>query len=297
MADDRRKTPRSESALQPLDGGYARSVAKLDDIVGVAADYSGAMGLPFAPLAAGAVKSWVRRDVNRNALRVVRDALLSKRLPPGDEKAMKAVYASLCYQLVDPGFRLAMSDLLERGDFGALERIREHLSSTLRIPEGGDRAQLVAFIVESLQLSVGRAQKDVQAAVDIATAVHAARVLARTAELLEAHRKDTVAASRKTRITHLMDAVLARHTVFGGREPQLRALDAFIAGDDQRYAFVTGVSGYGKTALLAALTRLLLNRGAAVVYHFISRLDGLAGESVAMSSLCRQLASLGAGDE
>ena len=84
-------------------------------------------------------------------------------------------------------------------------------------------------------------------------------------------------------------SLLERHEVFGGRDDELRALDAFIAGKST-YLYLSASSGMGKSALLANWVRRLESADQTVVYHFISRLDDMADEEFALLNLCEQLA-------
>jgi hypothetical protein len=81
------------------------------------------------------------------------------------------------------------------------------------------------------------------------------------------------------------DAFFREYALFGGRGEELAAIDAFIVEPQRPYLFVTGPSGYGKTALLAELAR----QGTAV-YHFLRPYSGLADENTLLLSLCQQLA-------
>src|SRR5258708_298413 len=97
------------------------------------------------------------------------------------------------------------------------------------------------------------------------------------------------AAELPVAVNPLLNNLLARHTPFGGREEELGILSAFVSQHSNGYLFVTGPSGFGKTALLANWVRALSQDNQAVCYHFISRLDRLADEESAMLNLCQQL--------
>ena len=83
--------------------------------------------------------------------------------------------------------------------------------------------------------------------------------------------------------------LFARHTLFAGRDREIRMLDAFVADRSSGYAFVTARSGFGKSALLSNWIRSLESRGQHVCYHFISRTDGVADQDTTLRSLCQQL--------
>jgi hypothetical protein len=89
----------------------------------------------------------------------------------------------------------------------------------------------------------------------------------------------------------LVEPLLKRHTLFGGRDAELKRLNDFLAKRPSGYQFVTGPSGYGKTALLANWVKALQHDDHPVVYHFISRVDNLADERSTLLNLCEQLAA------
>jgi len=87
-----------------------------------------------------------------------------------------------------------------------------------------------------------------------------------------------------------LNRLLDSHTLFGGREAELRRLSAFLEQRDSGYLFVTALSGYGKTALLANWVRIFGQNSCQVCYHFISRLYGkTAEEDFGLRNLCQQL--------
>lgn len=94
-----------------------------------------------------------------------------------------------------------------------------------------------------------------------------------------------IAASLKPRL----DDLLERHTLFGGREVELKRLNEFLAQRPSGYQFITGQSGFGKTALLVNWVKALQQGGQSLCYHFISRLDEVADEEFALRNLCQQL--------
>lgn len=63
-----------------------------------------------------------------------------------------------------------------------------------------------------------------------------------------------ITASAKDRLRPVLD----RHTPFGGRDAEIQRLYDLIAGSTSGYMFVTGRSGFGKTALLVNWLKLLL---------------------------------------
>lgn len=79
------------------------------------------------------------------------------------------------------------------------------------------------------------------------------------------------------------------HTVFGGRGRELDKLQSFLNQTQRPYHFVWGPSGFGKTALLANWVSRLQNQEKQVCFHFVNRLDGVAGEEIVLRNLCEQL--------
>ncbi|MGW6523971.1 AAA family ATPase [Streptomyces sp. NPDC054962] len=88
---------------------------------------------------------------------------------------------------------------------------------------------------------------------------------------------------------HLLDY----HTEkFAGRDGEVSAIRDHIDGHDRGYVFVDGLSGYGKTSLLAVLVR----QQPGYLYHFISQRYKTAGGAFdptrrddLLSNLCEQL--------
>ena len=80
------------------------------------------------------------------------------------------------------------------------------------------------------------------------------------------------------------DELLQDHALFGGRADAVAAIQQFIADPHGGYLFITGLSGYGKTALLAQWVR---RYGA--VYHFINQVYGTDDEDFFLRNLCQQL--------
>ncbi len=82
------------------------------------------------------------------------------------------------------------------------------------------------------------------------------------------------------------EGLLEYHAFFAGRREQMARIQEFLEDNTSNYLFVTGHSGYGKTALLAQWAR------PDVVYHFISpRVEGGDTEAAFLNSLCQQLAT------
>jgi tetratricopeptide (TPR) repeat protein len=86
-----------------------------------------------------------------------------------------------------------------------------------------------------------------------------------------------------------LDTLLNRHTLFGGRESELDLLDQFVGQGSKGYCFLTGRSGFGKTALLANWVQDPGQDSRHVCYHFINRIEGMAGEDTTLRNLCQQL--------
>jgi hypothetical protein len=78
------------------------------------------------------------------------------------------------------------------------------------------------------------------------------------------------------------------YSLFGGRTPLIEDIQRFLADPTKGYLFVTGPSGYGKTALLvhwAGQTGIELGAG-----YFINRAHGKANDEEAFAkTLCQQL--------
>ena len=83
-------------------------------------------------------------------------------------------------------------------------------------------------------------------------------------------------------------SLLERHRLFGGRQAQLDRLTALVDERRSGYTFVTGPSGFGKTALLANWV-MEAELGRRPAYHFISRVDGTADETFTLRNLCQQI--------
>lgn len=89
---------------------------------------------------------------------------------------------------------------------------------------------------------------------------------------------------------HHCDEVVRDHALFGGRRQELQTLIDFARSEDRGYLFVTGPLGYGKTALLVALTRALAHDKPAPVVHFLDRrYQKWLGWRPGLENLCRQL--------
>jgi 5-methylcytosine-specific restriction endonuclease McrA len=89
----------------------------------------------------------------------------------------------------------------------------------------------------------------------------------------------------------LLDPLLMRHSLFGGRDAELERLNQFLSQRVGGYLFITGESGFGKTALLANWVKALQKDDQPLAYHFISPYDGTADERSTLLNLCEQLAS------
>lgn len=88
-------------------------------------------------------------------------------------------------------------------------------------------------------------------------------------------------------------SIFKQHRIFGGRQDEIAQLDAFVAGKDSGYLFVTGDSRSGKTALLANwIERLQEREDLSVAYHFINRQQDIAGEKDFLRTLSQQLRTL-----
>lgn len=85
--------------------------------------------------------------------------------------------------------------------------------------------------------------------------------------------------------------------LFAGREEEMATIEAFLCRHEGRYIFVTGESGFGKTALLANLVAKV--RGpirlqeriepGPYLYHFLSYLRGTHRREDFLRNLCQQM--------
>ncbi|NIM12589.1 MAG: AAA family ATPase [Candidatus Aminicenantes bacterium] len=91
---------------------------------------------------------------------------------------------------------------------------------------------------------------------------------------------------------HFSDLISYHCSVFAGRNREISAIKNCISETTWSYIFIEGPSGFGKTALLAYLTKIFHNAS----YHFISQ--ALAGKSALfdpnseeffLANLCRQI--------
>lgn len=82
------------------------------------------------------------------------------------------------------------------------------------------------------------------------------------------------------------DGLLRDYALFGGRAEEFGTVNAFLAAPQGGYLFLTGLSGYGKTALLVQIAQ----QGEAA-YHFLNRTYGTADEDLFLRNLCQQLAA------
>lgn len=96
-----------------------------------------------------------------------------------------------------------------------------------------------------------------------------------------------IAPTLRTDLTTLMQ----RHPVFGGRQDELHALDAFVDQQPGGYFFVTGPAGFGKSSLLGHWIQQRSAQGQPVCYHFMNRSEDSAGERATLEDLCEQLAA------
>lgn len=84
--------------------------------------------------------------------------------------------------------------------------------------------------------------------------------------------------------------IFDRHTGFGGRRAELTALTDWLRWEQGGYHFVTAPSGYGKTALLVHLAKMLEEQDHTPVYHFVSQRDEpLSDADFTFRNLCQQL--------
>jgi len=82
------------------------------------------------------------------------------------------------------------------------------------------------------------------------------------------------------------DGLLHDYALFGGRAEEFETVNAFLADPQGGYLFLTGPSGYGKTALLVQIAQ----QGEAA-YDFLNRTYGTADEDLFLRNLCQQLAA------
>src|SRR5690242_8798788 len=95
--------------------------------------------------------------------------------------------------------------------------------------------------------------------------------------------RPTIRPTLRNQLAPLMD----RHDTFGGRKGELSDLIGWMEQRRSGYTFVTGPSGYGKTALLVHFVRSLQARGEDPVYHFVSQRDDMLSQAdFSFRSLC-----------
>ena len=80
--------------------------------------------------------------------------------------------------------------------------------------------------------------------------------------------------------------LLERHTLFGGRDAELAQIRAFLHTRPGGYLFVTGPSGYGKSALLANLIAADRPR---YCWYVLNALDGTHRRGDFLRQLCEQM--------
>lgn len=91
----------------------------------------------------------------------------------------------------------------------------------------------------------------------------------------------------RVRSRRLFGEIFREYAIFGGRQKEWAQLNRFVEQEQSGYFFVTGPTGYGKTALLANWLQSLAGP-IHVVYHFVSRQIN-ATENFCYQSLCEQL--------
>jgi hypothetical protein len=79
---------------------------------------------------------------------------------------------------------------------------------------------------------------------------------------------------------------LERHRLFAGRSKEMEDICDFLHKQQQGYIFVTGLSGYGKTALLANLISQARER---YVWYFLNQLDNTHRRKGFLRQMCEQL--------
>lgn len=82
------------------------------------------------------------------------------------------------------------------------------------------------------------------------------------------------------------NGLLRDYALFGGRAEEFETVNAFLAAPQGGYLFLTGPSGYGKTAFLAQIAQQ-----SEAAYHFLNRTYGTADEDLFLRNLCQQLAA------
>jgi hypothetical protein len=128
------------------------------------AAYSGAAGAPFGAGDARRVARVLGTGHHRK-----RKCGLDQRPAPGDSGSLKGIARQVRMFLVDPTVLGALEGVVEQGRFRALHVVEAHLRDHLALPTRGDGEALVDVIVDTLAPHIGRSQKDVRAAVDLAT--------------------------------------------------------------------------------------------------------------------------------
>ncbi len=103
------------------------------------------------------------------------------------------------------------------------------------------------------------------------------------AGMLLAQRRTTLAQLREGQTNYF-----ERHTLFAGRDDELAQIRNFLASRSRGYVFITGPSGYGKTALIANLVAPEHER---YCWYFLNRLDNTHRRVDFLRQMCEQMLS------
>lgn len=77
-----------------------------------------------------------------------------------------------------------------------------------------------------------------------------------------------------------------RHRLFAGRAAEIERIHDFLSSQSSGYIFVTGASGYGKTALLA---NFVAPHRASYIWYFLNQLDVTNNRRDFLRQMCEQM--------
>jgi hypothetical protein len=233
---------------------------ELWDTLGKVADGAGVAGAPLR-----LIDRWRRRDAAKNLLREIQREFDSRW---SDQPTRSDLYEQFSRLIVGPELWPAF-EAVTQGDAAALERVKTYLAANLGVESRAAAKEVAAAIADVLAGHVGRAQRDPQAAIDVATTLRHAQGQASfdgldetleqiRGEIQEARREPAARAfdSPSDYFAALDEPTrLLRHDLeLMGREVELTELTAATRDAATRVVLQPGRGGIGKTRLLRALS-------------------------------------------